>query len=528
MIFSDRLLFLHVPKAGGSSIVRTLLEVLPRPVHYSLPVDHAADVPEGVERFEGIAHEGLAEARAVLERRGRDLDGFDTIIACIRDPFELEVSRFSFLRQDLNKYNHGPQQAVALLGDFELFAACSRPHGSRPPEVYYMLDGATPANLRIVRLENVDEELPRCLAGAGIEVGAARVPHYNRSEHDDVSRYYTAAAEQAVYDKYRWVIDNGFYPRLDPGDGGAPSIDVAARVDVDAIVAPERLAAADAFGRANAWLAAAEIHRHTGRLDAQRDALERALAEAHATGSDRLVMRIGVELGRCLGLGGPASVADGIRACEQLLGVLPPGRGSGSIRLALAELLAASGRFDEARALCAEVAAASVEQSLAAASAAGSVALLAGDPGAAEASFRRGRPWNTSDFAGDHAEALLRLGRDEEADAVAAATASTAVASDAVLQSRWRRVRAAAAATRGDVPRALGLVAEAVDIAACAGSPNAHADALVGSAEVLDQAGREDDARAALGEAVRLYEEKGNVVSAGRAAGLLAGRPSAA
>src|SRR5262245_23510957 len=132
MLFSDRLLFLHVPKAGGTSIVRYLLDVLPKPVHYSLPAGHLeGDEPEGVTRFHGVAHESLEEARAVLPRWGRRLDEFPMVISCVRNPYALEVSRYAFLRKDLGRVMYGPgtQQALALLDDFELFAVYSRTHG---------------------------------------------------------------------------------------------------------------------------------------------------------------------------------------------------------------------------------------------------------------------------------------------------------------------------------------------------------------------------------------------------------------
>ena len=48
----------------------------------------------------------------------------------------------------------------------------------------------------------------------------------------------------------------------------------------------------------------------------------------------------------------------------------------------------------------------------------------------------------------------------------------------------------------------------------------AHADALADLAEVLRLAGREDEARAALEEAIVLYEQKGNLLAIGASARL--------
>jgi hypothetical protein len=61
-----------------------------------------------------------------------------------------------------------------------------------------------------------------------------------------------------------------------------------------------------------------------------------------------------------------------------------------------------------------------------------------------------------------------------------------------------------------------------VDIAARTDDINRQGDALFALAEVLLVAGRLDEAVSPTREAVRLYEEKGNIVAAGRAGRLLA------
>jgi hypothetical protein len=41
------------------------------------------------------------------------------------------------------------------------------------------------------------------------------LPHHNQSRHGDFRSYYTPAAEESVYRRYKWVFDNNFYERLD-------------------------------------------------------------------------------------------------------------------------------------------------------------------------------------------------------------------------------------------------------------------------------------------------------------------------
>lgn len=520
MLFSDRLLFLHVPKAGGTSIVRYLIDVLPKPVYYSLPVGHEdGDVPDGVTRFHGVAHESLEEARAVLRRWGRRLEDFPLVVSCVRNPYELEVSRFAFLRRDLERfmYGPGPQQAIALLDDFELFAVYSRPHGSRAMESYFVLEGLVPRNLRIVRLENVAVDLADCLASVGVEVEGSQVPHRNRSTHDPFATYYTAAAERAVYEKYKWVFDHGLYPRLGVSEQSPSEPGFANPEEVDRLVASRSPALdGDDFARANLWLAAAEIHRHHLRPWAQLEALEQALA----VGSERLIPPIAQEIARGRSLVGVGTVAEGIATCRAAVDLAGGGWRSGGIRLNLALLLAAAARIDEARVVCEEVSASSSELALGAASYAGCVELLAGDTAAAGRRFEDGW-WSLPTLPVDRADALYRIGRFEEVDRIARFTESTAPAYDVRSQARWRRLRAKLVARAGECQPAAELAREAVALTRRCEATNLEAGALVDLAEVLSTAVRRDEALAVLSEALVLYERKGNIASARQTSELL-------
>jgi hypothetical protein len=62
---------------------------------------------------------------------------------------------------------------------------------------------------------------------------------------------------------------------------------------------------------------------------------------------------------------------------------------------------------------------------------------------------------------------------------------------------------------------------EAVTVAAQSDFYNAHGDALVELAEILQLAGRAKDAADALDEALQLYDAKRNIVSAANARTLL-------
>jgi hypothetical protein len=104
-----------------------------------------------------------------------------------------------------------------LTVDFTTFARESHDHmaGRTKLEDYFLLDGAFPSSLQVVHAENLADEVQTALRR--VDIGeSVEFPWVNRSIHEDFLSYYTKEAEEAVYGRYRWVFDQGFYARLDP------------------------------------------------------------------------------------------------------------------------------------------------------------------------------------------------------------------------------------------------------------------------------------------------------------------------
>ena len=89
-------------------------------------------------------------------------------------------------------------------------------------------------------------------------------------------------------------------------------------------------------------------------------------------------------------------------------------------------------------------------------------------------------------------------------------------------QMLWRALRAKVLARRGATLEAESLAREALEVAGKTDSIDVRGDVAMDLSEVLRVAGRESEARKAIGDALELYEQKGNVVSAKRARDLLA------
>jgi tetratricopeptide (TPR) repeat protein len=113
-------------------------------------------------------------------------------------------------------------------------------------------------------------------------------------------------------------------------------------------------------------------------------------------------------------------------------------------------------------------------------------------------------------------DALLAQGRDEEAFGLTERWRAErlTVPEDADAQVGWRRVRAKLLARRGDVDEAERLGREAVTIASGTDFLYLRASALADLAEVLRLAGKAQESTDAAKEAIRFWEQKGNVVAA--------------
>lgn len=215
LIFCRDILYVHVPKTGGMSVTRYLLQNLPRPIYYTIPDFDKSIADPGVVQIAGLRHESLPEAAAIARQFGFELSDFQVILGALRDPYAMEVSRFAYLQKG-HSWDKGHNQRLAMEEDFETFAVQSIDHAGteRPIQSFFLVDGKMPPNMKVLKAENLAEELRAALVDVGI-FPTGDLVRENTSSHLDPLLYYTPAAEEAVAKRYKWIFDNGFYPRLD-------------------------------------------------------------------------------------------------------------------------------------------------------------------------------------------------------------------------------------------------------------------------------------------------------------------------
>jgi tetratricopeptide (TPR) repeat protein len=123
----------------------------------------------------------------------------------------------------------------------------------------------------------------------------------------------------------------------------------------------------------------------------------------------------------------------------------------------------------------------------------------------------RGQSGALSTFAPELGRSLCALGRYDEAEPLAQLGRDIGNEQDLSTQVGWRLVQARVHAHRGEHAEADALAREAVSIAERTDGLSMQGDAYCDLAEVLDAAGRTDEAVAALEQALERYERKKNL-----------------
>jgi tetratricopeptide (TPR) repeat protein len=147
---------------------------------------------------------------------------------------------------------------------------------------------------------------------------------------------------------------------------------------------------------------------------------------------------------------------------------------------------------------------------------------LAGDLQAAEDEYRTGydlcRALGDTGYLSTTACCLGRValaqGRYEEALRLSEESEVVGAADDLLTQLAWRALRARVFARQGRLDEAETLAREAKELASRGDTIDERARALSALSEVLQHAGKADEARSFLEEALRLWEQKGNVALA--------------
>ena len=242
-------------------------------------------------------------------------------------------------------------------------------------------------------------------------------------------------------------------------------------------------------------------------------AAEQALRHARLAGQRRSDL---FRLERALAFG-PRPADEALRTLDALL----PDTPHPSLLLTRAWLLTMLARFEEASSIVSETGERvreltgddTVDSVL------GIIATTAGDHEKAVAHQRRncdllearGQRHYLSVHAPMLGRSLCMLGRYDEAEPLAQLGRELSDDQDLSAQTLWRQVQALVHASRGEHVEAEALAREAVAMMERSDALNFQGDALRDLAEVLQAAGRSNDAAATLAQALERFERKNNL-----------------
>jgi hypothetical protein len=282
----------------------------------------------------------------------------------------------------------------------------------------------------------------------------------------------------------------------------------------------------DDHGLCRAWQLQASADWLRGQVSAAAAAWERAELHAREAGDDHERGDILTWIASSTWMGA-TPVEEGIPRCEEIQRQVRGHPGSeAAILRHLASLHGFAGRFEQARSLVAASNAARAELGLeldhVISHSEAIVEMLAGDFAAAERVLRQGYDLLASmgerslrsTTAALLARAILAQGRDAEAERLIEESQALAEPDDVLTQILWRGIRARILAARVELEEAEQLARDAVALADETDLLNYRADAMTDLAFVLAAADRTSEATAAIADAVRLYDQKGNVAAA--------------
>jgi len=215
ILFNNQLLFVHNPKTAGTSLLNYLGKILSKPVHY-------AGVKE-VGTYHPSLSQSLNYACAVTGNRSQD---FRRIISVIRNPFDRELSMYVYFRDvlcnsaslahDLN--DRHIERIVRIAGKLSFDDYLARIYSElgtcdiwKSKYYYRTAEGNAPSNLRILKTENLDEDLAEALRGIELENNSANIPRLNTAPRTSADVYQKARSLEIVAQSYEWIFADGYY-----------------------------------------------------------------------------------------------------------------------------------------------------------------------------------------------------------------------------------------------------------------------------------------------------------------------------
>ena len=214
MLWCDDFCFVHYPKTAGKTLTRFFVKAWPHPIAGYVSrgqLDELADC--GLEKtgiVVGRGHENLADSERIIAEAGGDIRRMKGIFCAIRNPYDLMVSNYHFMRKEYRwKANRErPNFVIAHENGFADF--CEKVSVSSP-RGWMELDGAQPENLQIIRFETLNADMLAYAEKFGY--AAPTIDHLNASTRAHYGEYVCERSERAIAEKLAYFFEQGYYER---------------------------------------------------------------------------------------------------------------------------------------------------------------------------------------------------------------------------------------------------------------------------------------------------------------------------
>lgn len=172
---SHKFIFIHIPKSGGTSVLKVLLD-------YSNDTVWTAPYQDGIDSFEIKGnvtvqkHDSLQHYRDELGSAFSDY----TIVASVRHPFTRIVSAVFSPHKWARRTNEGTWYSERPFWDEQLLNAILKADNLRPAVEFLRVDGQVVRPHHLIRAETLNADLARTCRDLGIPVPET-IPHANRT-----------------------------------------------------------------------------------------------------------------------------------------------------------------------------------------------------------------------------------------------------------------------------------------------------------------------------------------------------------
>ena len=212
MLFNNKYCFLHYPKTAGKSLTRYFVQAWENPIEGFISPGQVDELKDcGLENTNikvGRGHENLSEAKSLIDLHGNKFENIEAIFVCIRNPYDLMVSNYHFMRKTYK--NNKTKENFKIANDNDFTSYCEKV-GMSSPAGWMELDGAQPKNLFIIRFERLDSDLKAGAEKYGFN--HQELAKLNSSKHEHYSSYMSQSSEEAIYLKFKYIFDKEYYER---------------------------------------------------------------------------------------------------------------------------------------------------------------------------------------------------------------------------------------------------------------------------------------------------------------------------